>query len=251
MNAEIRARFLKYVTEIHKYSRSLGIKLSYGNNFSWFRNIPEIQPLRHPVNPAFDPNCCDIHGENGFWMVGYDASGEIVHTQAIKRVNMGCDTLEQHLDKQMWDFRTAGFDFDREKSHFFLTDGAKAISGTVTYHGELWLKGGAEGFRGGSLTVLLSRLILLECYLRYEPDYMIGFQSPRSFFRGLGLRLGYLRSEQRSLMWVHKDPLKKIEEDYFVWMSRAEAEFNLRLPPSFYYEMFEQAHEPKAMKISA
>ena len=247
---EHKLKFLHHVTELTDYAKQLGINLKYGQDFAAFRDTLECQPLRHPINPAFDPDRCSLSDESGFWIIGYNSNDEIVHSQAIKLLELDGGTLEQHFERRLWDFRSHGYEFDRQKCHWHLTPQARSISGTVTYHGELWLKGGPDGCRGGRLVILLTRLMLLKAYLKFSPDFMIGLQAPLSSCRGLGVREGYLRAEQRTISWALKDT-DQFEEDWMVWMNREEAEFNLRIPPSFFYEMFEQQAQDALLKKSA
>lgn len=250
MSDEHKLKFLRYVADLEDYVRRTGLRLTYGQDFSAFRDKLKGQPLRHPINPAFDPECCHLPDGDGFWIIGHDRKGEIAHSQAIKLLQLDGGTFEQHLNRRLWDFRTAGYRFDRQKCHWLLTPEARNIAGTVTYHGELWLKGGPDGFRGGSLVILLTRLMLLKAYLKFDPDFMTGLQSPMSSCRGLGVREGYLRSEQRTIVWALEGS-DAFEEDWLVWMSREEAEFNLRLPPSFFYETFEEQTQNTGLKKSA
>ncbi len=250
MANEHKLKFLHYVSDLNQYAKRLGLHLHYGQDFAEFRDTLKLQPLRHPINPAFDPDSCRLPDDAGFWIIGYDGKGEIVHSQAIKLLQLEGGTLEAHLQRRLWDFRTAGYRFDRHRCHWLLTPEARKIAGTVTYHGELWLKGGPNVFRGGSLVILLTRLMLLKAYLKFDPDFMTGLQSPMSSCRGLGVREGYLRSEQRTIVWALEGS-DTFEEDWLVWMTREEAEFNLRLPPSFFYEVFEQQAQNAALKKSA
>ncbi len=243
-------RLTRYVSDLTDYTKQSGIRLQYGHDFAWFRDTLKHQPLRHPINPAFDPDRCRLPDKSGLWIIGYDRNDNIVHTQAIKLLQLEGGTLEQHFQRRLWDFRSHGYDFDRQRCHWLLTPQARNISGTVTYHGELWLKGGPDGYRGGSLVVLLTRLMLLKALLRFSPDFMIGLQAPMTTFRGLSVREGYLRAEQRTIVWALRNS-SHFEEDWLVWMSREEAEFNLRIPPSFFYEMFEQHQQSAPLQKTA
>ena len=92
--------------------------------------------------------------------------------------------------------------------------------------------------------------MLLKAYLKYLPDYMMGLQAPMTTFRGLASREGYMRSEQRSIVWALKDADAE-QEDWLVWMNREEAEFNLRIPPRFFYELLEQRPQDAQLKKTA
>ncbi len=227
-----------YTKGIFEIAKSLGLDLHVGSDFDEFRAISKEHPLKPYVNPAFDPDFVDISPLTGLWLIGTNANGEIVHTQAIKLLELTNANLAEHFRSNLTDYRTHGYDFDVDRSCCFLSPAASRISGRVSYHGELWLKGGSDGYRGGCLATILTRLMKALCLQRWSPDFMIGLQSPVTSCRGLAAREGYVHLEQRSIVWQLRDCADAME-DWLVWMSREEAAFNLRVPPEFFYNLFE------------
>ncbi|MEM9332914.1 MAG: hypothetical protein AAGA53_16455 [Pseudomonadota bacterium] len=178
------------------------------------------------------------------WMAGYKEDGELVVTQAIKLVDLGTLNLQQYLERHIWEVHPFGFDPKVKETHCFLSKDCQEISGLITYHGELWLKGGPDGVRGGSLAVLVTRLLLLESLVRWSPDFLVGLQSPMTACRGLSIREGYMRLEQRSVLWYNQQN-NDVLEGWIVWMSAEEAKFNLRVPAELFCDMFENNDELK------
>ena len=81
---------------------TLEIRLQLGTDFSDFKRLTNsIQDMEH-VHPAFDS--------------------------------------DEHLDKNLVNFRFYGHDLDISRSETFLTSLAANITGRITCHGELWLK---------------------------------------------------------------------------------------------------------------
>lgn len=225
------------IQEYTNSARDQGIDLEIGGDFEHFKELTKRQPERNHVNPAFDPNHCDLPEGSAYWIVGYKGD-EIVHTQAIKLLDTGGQNFEDYLARQYWDFRSYGYDLDKKRTSVILSPEAKKMSGRITYHGELWLKGGPNGIRGGSTVVLLTRLMMLHGLMHWAPDFMIGLQSPMTTCRGLAAREGYMRMEQQSLLWYQKASSEPME-DWLVWMSKEDAEFNLRLPASFFMDLLD------------
>ena len=176
--------------------------------------------------------------------MGTNQDGEVIHTQAIKLLDLEGGTLETHFQKRIWDFRSHGYDFDKSKTKYALSPEASRIRGRVTYHGEVWTKPGRGGYRGGSLIVLLTRLFLMKALFKWSPDFLTGLQAPITTCRGLAVREGYMRTEQRTILWYEKNSEGPPQEDWMVWMSREDARFNLRLPPELFYQMFKKNTEP-------
>jgi len=254
MNKVFDFSIYDYIENLSSLIYNLGISLEYGSDFSEFRNIPFKQPDRHPVNPAFNPAYCDLGADNAFWLLGKNQEGEIIHTQAIKILDLGNENLQRHFETHIWDFRTHGYDFDNARTQFFLSPEASRIHGCVTYHGEVWTKPGKGGYRGGSLITLLTRLMLLRALYKWSPDFFIGLQAPATSCRGLSIREGYMRAEQRSIIWHETAKGAVPQEDWMVWMSKEDAHFNLRIPAEYFYEMFKKNTDPELpirMKLSA
>lgn len=227
------------VSDIIEICSELGVYLEFGSNFDEFIQICGQQPERDSVSPAFDPKLSNINSTNGMWILGRNKSGTLVHTQSLKLIDLGKTNFDMHLQDRLLDYRIRSKKVELDNTSVFLSADAKNIQGSITYHGELWLKGGKDGIRGGCLSSILPRLLLIQGLLEWRPDFMFGFQSALTTCRGLGTREGYMRAEQRSVMWKHKGEAERLEE-WLVWMSREEAEFNLRVPARSFFNMFER-----------
>ena len=223
-----------YLNQIKKQ----GLILETGSDFEYFKSIPKHQRARHNINPAFDPTFADLNEGNSLWMTVLNEEGEIVGTQAMQILPLGTSNFGNYLKESVWNFRTYGYDLDEAKTRCHLTSAAYNIAGTVAYHGELWLKGGENGIRGGTTVIMLTRLMILVGMLKWSPDFFIGLQSPLTSCKGLAIREGYMHTEQRSIEWYQSNSDVPME-DWLVWMSREEAEFNLRLPAEFFNSIYE------------
>ncbi len=232
----------EYVKRITQIANSLGLQLQFGSDFRKFREIYKQQLLTSGIDPIFDPDISGICSANGFWMIGHNNAGEIVHTQAMRMIDLCGVTLGEHLRLHLGDYRPHYHEVNVRKSRYCLTPAASNITGRVSYHGALWLMGGPAGYRGGCLTAILTRLMLARCLMQWSPDFMIGIQSPKIACRGLSAREGYMRLEQRSILWQVDDSDIPVEE-WLVWMSQDEAKFNLRVPPEVFYELYELGDE--------
>lgn len=232
-------RYLESQSEtISQYIRiiaGLGIKLEFGSDFEVFEKHIQTEPSRNDLNPGFNRHEVSLSPSNAIWMIGRDQNGQLACTQAMRVLPLNGLPLGDFLVANIEQFRTGGYHFDIPLTELHLTEEVSAISGTVIYHGELWL---GENARGGSLATLLTRLMLVIGLLAWKTDYFIGLQSPITSCRGLGIKEGYMRTEQRSIVWQEKN--KNISEDWLVWMSREEAEFNLRIPPSFFANLLKK-----------
>jgi len=229
----------EHISTITRMMFNAGIYLTIGTDFKTFKAYCGTQPDKGHVHPAFNQDKLGDREVEGIWIIGRGRSGEIVHTQAIRLIDLGEQTLKSHIAANLNEFTLHGYNLDLCQTEICMTRAAAQMRGCITYHGELWLKGGPNGIRGGSTVVLLTRLMLLMACERWSPDYMIGLQSPMTACRGLSTREGYARCEQRSILWYPKDGSEPIE-DWLVWMNAEEAAFNLRLPPEYLDRLFAQ-----------
>ena len=226
---------LAYVEAATALMGSIGITLRTGTDFEEFGAVCSQCPERSAVNPSFDPREPEGTGLCGFWLAGFDRRGDLLHTQAMRSIDLAGQSLKEHLVGNGDRYRIRGFDLDMSRASISLTPEAAAIRGRTAYHGELWSRSGTEGVRGDGTLPILSRLMLMETTLRQAPEHVFGFISPTNACRGLAARLGYVHLEQRSVVYPQRDqPDAPPLEGWMVWMSAMEMDFNLRIEPEFF-----------------
>ena len=231
---------IDYIHRCMNIASSQGIQIQTGDNFEEFRELCDQHPSKGHVAPIFDPAVSDLPRTDGFWMVGRNKDGKLVHTQAIRTVNLVGVTMADHMRTHLHDYRPHGDHVDASRSMVSLTPQAACITGIVAYYGELWLMGGPNGYRGSCLTAIMPRLMFALALQAWNPDYFIGIMEPLAACKGLAAREGYMHVEQHSILWhqlKEPDPL----EEWLVWMSRDEANFNLRMPP----DQIARLYQPK------
>ncbi|WP_299396940.1 hypothetical protein [Pelagibius sp.] len=220
----------RFVTVIKNLVKNQGITLEVGSDFNALREALKAQPERQCLAPRFDPEVSAINESTGFWVLGRSRTGEVVHTQAMRTVDLGGRTLSGYLDEYFRDFTPAGYAIDFPRSRYRGAPGSRMIAGKVCYHGELWLKGGPGGFRGAGLTAVLARLALVKALLKWAPDYVFGFMFPLAACKGLAAREGYMHTEPGSLYWSVSGQQRPLET-WTVWMSREDIRHILQIPP--------------------
>jgi len=213
-----------------------GITLEIGSDFQVFENALLRQPDRHPIGPLFASKDNKLDESNGFWIIGKDTKAEIVHTQAMRIIELKKQTLASYLDARFLEF--IPYKIDEEKSCYCSTPGARNISGMACYHGELWLKDGAEGYRGGGMTTLLARLALIIGLYRLSPDYIFGFMFSMAACKGLAAREGYMHTDPACIHWCLPGQ-DKMNETWMVWMNREDIRHLMNNSPVGLYNQFE------------
>ncbi len=242
-------KHFQYINSIERIAERHGMRLEVSSDFEAFRCIRAMQPERPPISPLFDPHVCDIDANNGFWIKGTSDSGEIVHVQAVRLENMTDTSLAEHLYKYRDIYAPPGVHVDLELSRFCATPSSRIITGRVCYHGELWLKGGPNGYRGHGLTAALPRLALALAHLSWRPDFMFGLVHPMAACKGLPAREGYMHLEPGGIMWQRQDR-SEIYDEWLVWMSHTDLQYLMHFPPLALYEQLEAKSKDSGAALS-
>lgn len=182
--------------------RRNGIWIETGSNFEDYRDILSKARPDHQLGVPFDPKRQPLNPENSYWMAGYDADGEVVHTQCLKRLNLEDCSLGEYMAANLCEFEppTGGIDYSR--TIYRPGPGAKSIRGTVTYHGEFWLGGQPGQFRGTGMSSLLARHAFLTAMQRWSPDYFFGLMAKSLVFKGFAARFGYMHTDPDAIRFA-------------------------------------------------
>lgn len=211
------------VLEAHK------IEVTIGSDFRSYADIIAEERPSQKLGDPFNPKKHELDKTNGFWLIGRNELGDLVHTQAFKTIDLAETVLSKYL---MRNFRLfpppiPGVDFGR--SRYRASPGAHRISGNTVYHGEVWMAPDDGLYRGTGLSSVLTRTGLLEAVRRWDPDWLFGFMLRAVAFKGFSERVGYMHTEPGALKWaIHgRDQLL---EAFMVYLSREDARFMLDIP---------------------
>ncbi len=236
--------FDQYRQDATNILKTHGIRVRWGHDFTSFKRIVARQPDRPAPAPGFDPTSETTDKVDGIWLAAYDQTGELIHTQATRLMNIA-PNMAEHLATRGDCYEPAYWKFDSQRSKLMLTPAASAITGPAVYHGENWVKGGRNGYRGGPYVYLFCRMMMAAAIERWQPPHIYGFVTPGNAARGLPQRVGYHRCEQGTLEFQQDDGAAPVEL-WMVWMTLEEALCNLRLPPEYFAETFGAPDLPKA-----
>ncbi len=216
-----------------------GVSLHLGRDFSEFSRLHnEVRP-GVGLTPIFDPEHTDI--ENcGFWLKGV-VGGEVVQLQAMRYIDLGRQTLAEHLSARAAEYKPPYIDADPAKARFDLSPISAEIQGRVVYHGEYWL---AKSLRGGGLTSVFPRYLLSLGQLVFDPDYVFGFQEWNLAFNGLGTKEGYDHVKIQGMRWHMNDGTESTRA--IVWMGRKDIAQMINTNPAEVYQYIENMREARS-----
>ncbi len=206
---------LYFISKATQFAESRGITLEIGCDFNFYEAVINNQPHRNFVGPRFSPDAFRSENKLGFWILGMDASGELVHTQAVRLVELEGNSLASHMEKRLTEYISDTF--DHKKLRFRAGPGSRAIKGTVCYHGEFWLKGGDDGFRGADLAAPLTCLAMVISLLKWELDYIFSIIRSTVILKGLAARAGFLHTEPGSMFLPYHNQDDEVEA-WIAWV---------------------------------
>jgi hypothetical protein len=106
---------------------------------------------------------------------------------------------------------------------------AERITGTVCYHGEIWVRGKDPDLRGQALSGPLSRLLLGLVLARWNPDYVVGFGYDWTVYRGVSMRYGYWHAQPGAVHWVRPYRDQPLDA-WLLWLTRQDLIDFMRIP---------------------
>lgn len=207
----------------------MGLHLTMGHDFEEFKELSSLARPDHTIGEPFCPSKQDLGKGNALWLAGHDASGTLVHLQALRLVQMGDASLAEHLRRNFSLYMPTDMDIDFKRSRYRPGPGAKRMAGNIVYSGEMWIGGEKGQFRGTSLSSLLGRKMFLTALREFGADYVFGFMAQQVAHKGFSVRMGYIHIEPHAvrLKFREKDD---IFEGLMAYMSADDIEFVLGMP---------------------
>ncbi|MEL6167498.1 MAG: hypothetical protein AAFR35_02320 [Pseudomonadota bacterium] len=217
MSAQNLFEVITKVSSLVQELESAGMRVEIGGDFAQYRVHRGAQADRGAIYPMFDVASSYIDKSNGFWICGFSESNELIHTQAVRLLDLSDVTLAQHLKMHRHKYITPNTTPDPDLTFYSGPEALEAISGRVCYHGDFWLRSrGLGGPRSQGATSVLSRImfeIMCQCW---SPDFVFALVPKQLAAKGAHLRYGYSHCEPGK--WIGPDQ-QVTEEDYMIWMN--------------------------------
>lgn len=224
----------QYITRLLDIINDNGVMIEIGSDFDLYARYIAEHRTKLPLGLAFDPANQNLTDENGFWIVGWDHDGKMMHSQAMRMIDMSDIYLSDYLSENFQRFAPPGYTLDMTRSMYRAGPGAKRITGKICYHGDLWVESSAR-YRGTGLPGVLARFALATSLLRWSPDHVFGFMAQHHAFRGLAEREGYMHCEPGALE-LHTRELNTVIRGFLTYMSREDLSFLMEICPQQYVQ---------------
>lgn len=219
-------RFLANSSELFQH---YGIEMEVGYDFDHYREMLTFaRPDQHLGEP-FNPDIHEMTPSNALWMIGRNETGEIIHTQALRMLDMNGQSIAEYFTHRFRDFPPPVNGIDLGRSRFKAGPYAKRGRGRVCYNGEFWIKPGSATFRGQGLSTVLGRYAFFQAMQHWDPDHMVGFMVNQVACKGFPQRLGWMNTQPGALKWFLEGSDKPIEA-FMTFMNRDDLHYVLDLP---------------------
>jgi hypothetical protein len=219
----------RFVATSAEIFQRYGLTLEVGHDFGAYCDmLAQVRP-DHKLGAPYDPERHSLDAKTAFWIVGRTAAGDIVHTQALRMLNLNAMSVGEYFTTHFREFPPSVPDLDLNRSRFRAGPGAKRMHGTVAYHGEFWIAPGADSLRGQGMSCVLGRYGFWQAIQHWDPDHIIAFMTKAIAFKGLAERTGWMHTQPSALRWFLKGNDVPIE-GFMAYMDREDLHYVLELP---------------------
>ena len=155
-----------------------------------------------PLLPLFDPACGGITDDNSFCILGHNAKGEVVATQAARLYDWA-DTSFHHEASSLRLFYAEPERLKGEGERVDVTAPvARKLSGAVIFAGGIWYR---PDYRGIGLPYILPWLSRTYAYTRWKHDFSCSIMAEEVYKRGMAQRSGYSKADWE--VWLRHTPV--------------------------------------------
>ncbi len=205
-----------YVADQIHYLSGIGLRLTVNAHLSEWAQFLKTAPENIGVNPAYDPEFCDLHPGNSFWLSLSDTNGETVATLAHKYL-VSENYLAAFVGNRMWWGRHPKLESTTEWSPELLGSNL-LISGRIGHHGGLWIY---PNWRKHGLAGRIMRTCRAVALPHFELDWMVGTVFQNLYEKQYPTRIyGYVGTLKVVSGYFEETQTK--ETVYLEYISRAE-----------------------------
>jgi hypothetical protein len=205
------------------------ITLEIQNDFNQYAEIVRYERQVQALGAPFDHKKQFIPAHRGFWILGRNPDGVLMHTQAVRLLDLRNQNLGSYMTHHYEKFPPGGADVDWSKSWYRPGPGSKKITGQVAYHGEMWVDGSAGDYRGRGLVDILARIAFIQIQEQLNADHVFGYMLRSVARKGLAEREGYLHNDPYCLSWKLNDRVEPLDCN-MVYMSAEDMDYSIDVP---------------------
>jgi len=199
-------------------ARDRGVFLTLSTDFELLREVnARNQGSWHGLAPSFDCAYGGIDRTCGFWLIGRDAEGNVVTTQAARFFDLGEESLADYLSSLRLFYPRPAEQKLPQESCSVDCDSATTISGRVVYSGGTWIH---PDYRKRLMPMILPRISRALALTLWDTDYTFSMVSHALVSKGVATAYGY-RNIAPGIRWMNAPGEIRLDGT-LVWMAREE-----------------------------
>lgn len=211
-----------FFSSAYKAAANYGVHLTFGTFDELLKVNLANQKSWRALIPTFDPRLSMLSDENAFCIFGYDATGDIVATQACRLFDWRDTDFKKAAEDLSLFYSYPDWDRGPNETCVVTASSAEQVHGLVAFSGGAWYR---RDFRGKYLSLILPRISRAYAFTRWSTDYTASMIQDSVLASGMGDRCGYTKIEWS--VHVHGSPMGDINFA-FVWMEPDELVDDLR-----------------------
>lgn len=169
---------------------------------------------RHTPAPAFHPELAKLTRDEAFCVLAIDSNGELVHTQAVRVIDQGGESIGSYFKKNSGLFMPVDPRIDPGMTRIRPSPGWHLTGDSFAYHGEVWIR---PDLRKRGLCPALIRFAIAKTIAFFQPDNVFTITVPAVMNRKFVEAIGYRGFTSSCILW--KSPAgTTIDEEGISWI---------------------------------
>jgi hypothetical protein len=155
-----------------------------------------------PLLPLFDPAFGGISDDNTFCILGHNAQGDVVATQAARLYRWANTSFHEEASSLRLFYANPEHARSKHECVEVTAPAARDITGAVIFAGGIWYR---PDYRGRGLPYILPWLSRAYAYTRWRHDFSISIMAEEVYARGMAQRSGYSKADWE--VWLRHTPV--------------------------------------------
>jgi hypothetical protein len=169
-------------------AREVGVTVSFATPEDLLAANEANRETWKPLLSVFDPRYVNLTPENALILVGRDAAGEVVATQAARLLRLDNASMYDEMVNLRLSYDNPARDKRPGESFNVLSEEPRAIRGRTLFGGAVWYR---TDFRKRGLAAILPRISRAYAFTRWNTEYTTSMMATGIVKGGVAAASGY------------------------------------------------------------
>lgn len=205
-------------------ARERGVRLSLNADFDYLRSVNNAnKDSWDSLAPSFNNSFNELDAGNGFCIIGRNAAGDVVSTQAARIYDLTGSSLAACVSSFHFFYADPAKMCEPGETCSFTSPSAAKLTGRIVFSGSTWIH---PDYRKRGLPTILPRISRALALTQWDTDYTISFVKFILVEKGVAKAYGYSNVEP-ALEWRAPDGRIRYQ-GALIWMDRQELLADMR-----------------------